>query len=117
MIVRVVAEADKLAVVVADVIRAASVENKALFVIATTGLAQDVSRELHCSEAECVKCALDVWFFVGDDGDVSGPCRRLSLDLVSVLRSLCFRSLIGKCLIAIIASSNMCVLAVIVVSL
>jgi hypothetical protein len=37
--VRVVAEANKLAVVVADIIRAAGVEYKALLVVATTGLA------------------------------------------------------------------------------
>jgi hypothetical protein len=37
--VRVVAKADKLAVVVADMIRAASVEYKAVLVVATTGLA------------------------------------------------------------------------------
>jgi hypothetical protein len=36
---RVVAKANKLAVVVADMIRAASVEYKALLVVATTGLA------------------------------------------------------------------------------
>jgi hypothetical protein len=36
---RVVTKANKLAVVVADVIRAAGVKYKALFVIATTGLA------------------------------------------------------------------------------
>jgi hypothetical protein len=53
---------------------------------------------------------------VGDDGDVSGACRRLSLDLVSVPRSPSFRSLVGKCEIAIIASSNMCVLAVVAIS-
>jgi hypothetical protein len=37
--VRVVAEANELAVVVADMIRAAGVEYKALLVVATTGLA------------------------------------------------------------------------------
>jgi hypothetical protein len=37
--VRVVAKADELAVVVADIIRAASVEYKALLVVATTSLA------------------------------------------------------------------------------
>jgi hypothetical protein len=37
--VRVVAEADKLAVVIADMIRAASVEYKALLVVATPSLA------------------------------------------------------------------------------
>jgi hypothetical protein len=64
-----------------------------------------------------VKCCLDVRLCVGDDGDVSGACRRLSLDLVSVPRSPSFRSLVGKCEIAIIASSNMCVLAVVAISL
>jgi hypothetical protein len=54
---------------------------------------------------------------VGDDGDVSGACRCLSLDLVGVPRSPSFRSLVGKCKIAIIAGSNMCVLAVVVISL
>jgi hypothetical protein len=111
---RVVSEADELAVVVADVIRAARVENEALLVVATTGLAQDVSRELHCSEAECVKCSLDVRLFVGDDGDVGGACRRLSL--LGVLCSPLLRSLIGKCEITIIAGSDMCVFAVYAVS-
>jgi hypothetical protein len=64
-----------------------------------------------------VKCCLDVRLCVGNDGDVSSTYRRLSLDLVSVPRSPSFRSLVGKCEIAIIAGSNMCVLAVVAISL
>jgi hypothetical protein len=114
--VRVVAKADKLAVVVADIIRAAGVEYKALLVVATTGLAQDVSRELHCSVAECVKCSLDVRLCVGDDGDVSSACRPLSLDLVGVPRSPIVSCFVGKCDPAVVAGSNVCVVAVVAVS-
>jgi hypothetical protein len=62
------------------------------------------------------ECSLDIRLCVGDDGEVSGACRRLSLDLVSVPCSLSFRSLVGKCKIAIIADSDMCVLAMVAVS-
>jgi hypothetical protein len=54
---------------------------------------------------------------VGDDGDVSSACRRLSLNLVSVSRSLFISGFVGKCEPAVVASSNMCVLAVVAVSL
>jgi hypothetical protein len=63
-----------------------------------------------------VKCCLNVRLCIGNDSDVSSAYRRLSLNLVSVPRSLSFRSLIGKCKIAIITSSNMCVLAVVIIS-
>jgi hypothetical protein len=53
---------------------------------------------------------------VGNDSDVSSACRRLSLNLVGVPCSPSFRSLVGKCKIAIIAGSDMCVLAVVAVS-
>jgi hypothetical protein len=64
-----------------------------------------------------VKCCLNVRLCVGNDSDVSSAYRRLSLNLVSVPRSPSFRSLVGKCEIAIIASSNMCVLTVVAISL
>ena len=97
-------------------IRAASVENKAVLVVATTSLAQDVSRELHCSEAEYFKCTLDVWFFMGDNGYVSGDCRRLSLDFLSIPRSPFISSFIGKYKLVIITSSNIYILIVVIVS-
>jgi hypothetical protein len=53
---------------------------------------------------------------VGDDSDVSSACRRLSLNLVGVPRSLFISGFVGKCELAIIAGSNMCVLAVVAVS-
>jgi hypothetical protein len=49
---------------------------------------------------------------VGDDGDVSDACRRLSLDLVGVPRSPFVSGFVRKCELAVIASSNVCVLAV-----
>jgi hypothetical protein len=52
---------------------------------------------------------------VGDDGDVSGACRRLSLDLVSVSRSLFISGFVRKCEPTVVASSNMCVLALVAV--
>jgi hypothetical protein len=54
---------------------------------------------------------------MGNDGDVSSACRRLSLDLVSVPRSLFISGFVGICEPAIVASSDMCVFAVVAVSL
>ena len=77
---------------------------------------EDVSRELYCSEAECFKCSLDVRLCVGDDGDVSSACRRFGLDLLGVSRSPFISGFVGKCEPAIVAGSDMCVLAVVAVS-
>jgi hypothetical protein len=116
VIVRVVAKANKLAVVVTDVIRAACVKYEALLVVATTSFAQDISRELHCSEAKCVECSLNVRLCIGNDSDVSSACRRLSVNLVSVPRSPFISSFVGECKLAIVASSDVCVLAVVAIS-
>jgi hypothetical protein len=51
-------------------------------------------------------------FCLGNDSNVSDTYRRLSLNLISVPRLLFVSSFVRKCKLAVIASSNMCVLAV-----
>ena len=114
---RIVVEASKLTIVVADVIRAASIEDKALLVVAAIRLTQDVVRKLDCSVAEFIKPCRNVGLCVRDYSDISGACRRVVLNLVSVFLSPLISSLVRKGEPAIIAGSNVCVLAVVAVSL
>jgi hypothetical protein len=53
---------------------------------------------------------------VVDDGDVSGACRRLGLDLVGIPRSPFISGFVWKREPAVVAGPNVCVLAVVAVS-